>query len=40
MFATHPGYILSIDTAKIPYVAAAVCFSVGVDNETTLLSAS
>ena len=31
MFSAHPGHVLGLDTAKIPYVAAAVRFCVGVD---------
>jgi hypothetical protein len=37
MFTAHPGNILSIDTAKISYVAAAIGFRIGIDNLTTTL---
>jgi hypothetical protein len=32
MFATHPEYILGLDAAEISDVAAAVGFSIGVDD--------
>jgi hypothetical protein len=34
MFTAHPGNILSIDTAKISYVAAAIGSRIGIDNVT------
>ena len=34
MFPAHPGKILGLDTAEIAYVAAAIRFSMGVDELT------
>src|SRR6266700_2912076 len=34
MFSAHPGNILGLNPAEISYVAAAICFSVGVDELT------
>jgi len=34
MFAAHPRNLLSSDTAEVSYVAAAIGFSVGVDELT------
>ncbi len=34
MLAAHPGNILSLDTAEISHVAAAIRFGIGVDELT------
>jgi len=34
MFAAHPGNVLSLDAAKVSYIASTIRFSIGVDQLT------